>query len=70
MKFALDIIWIKDETIIGISPDLPPQAEGEASSTLPIYYPPSAADKVLEVNAGTAAKYGFKVGDTVKVKIR
>jgi uncharacterized membrane protein (UPF0127 family) len=67
MKFALDMIWIKGDTILGISENVPAPAPGAPSSTLPIYYPPSAVDKVLEVNAGTAAKWGFKAGDRVQV---
>jgi uncharacterized membrane protein (UPF0127 family) len=67
MKFPLDIVWINGNRIVGVSADVPAPKPGQASSTLPIYYPPSPIDKVLEVNAGTAAKYGFKAGDTISI---
>jgi uncharacterized membrane protein (UPF0127 family) len=34
---------------------------------LKIYSSPSGVDKVLEVSAGTVAKYNIKVGDAVAI---
>jgi len=33
---------------------------------LTTYYPPEEGDKVLELNSGTVAKYGLKVGYIVE----
>ena len=64
MKFALDLIWINDHKIIGITPNVPPQSD--ATAQLPIYYPPSLVTEVLEVRAGWAAAHSLQVGDEVK----
>ena len=65
MEFSLDIIWIQNDTIVDIAPNLPPLA-GDYVST---YAPRAPANYVLEVNAGFAAKHGIKIGDKVDVKI-
>jgi uncharacterized membrane protein (UPF0127 family) len=75
MKFDLDLIWIKNKKIIAITPNVPcPQspsapacgrqaAPKSANDNLPLYYPPSPVDQVLEVNAGWSEKNNIKVGD-------
>lgn len=63
MRFPLDYIWIADKTIVDLSPDIPaPKTSNDQPVTLT---PANPVDKVLEVNAGTIAKYGIKTGDTV-----
>ena len=64
MKFALDIIWIKGERIVGFEENV----KSEPKKTifgLTVYYSPEAVDRVLEVNAGTVARNGLRVGDLV-----
>ena len=65
MKIPLDILWIKDNRIIGITQNIP------ISKDLlpPAYYPPHPVDRVLELNAGTAEKYNLKVGDLIEVSL-
>ena len=64
MKFAIDIIWINNHQIVEITRGLPPPTEtGQIAS----YTPKTAADLVLEVNAGFAAKNQIKIGDEVKI---
>lgn len=63
MKFPLDIIWIAGDKIIGIVHGAQPET-GEPAT---IYVSPAAVDKVLEINAGLAAKYGFKEGDAMEL---
>lgn len=65
MKFPIDILWIKDNTLVGIQENAP--AENLPDSQLPNYYPPEAINKVLEINAGLSQKYGFKAGDAVSI---
>jgi len=64
MKFPLDMIWISGTAIVGFAQDVPMPTPGW---NLPIYTSPGNTDKVLEVNAGTVAKYNIKVGDTVTI---
>lgn len=62
MKFAIDIVWIHGDKIVGFAENLQPEPEKTVFG-LTTYYPPEAVDRVLEVNAGTVARSGFKVGD-------
>ena len=68
MHFSLDIIWINGTRIVGISHDVPAPASGTALWNLKLYSSPENTDKVLEVPAGTTAKFNIKVGDTVKIE--
>ena len=67
MNFPLDMIWISGNTVDGFAQDVPAPAPGTPMWTLPNYTSPNYTDKVLEVNAGTVAKYNIKVGDTVTI---
>lgn len=62
MKFPLDIIWISNGKITGISENLPP---ARSMIGAPTYYSPEPADWVLEINAGLAGELGIKAGDLV-----
>lgn len=61
MRFPIDIIWIRGDKIIGFEKNAVPE------SYPAVFYPPAPADRVLEVVAGTAEKFNFKVGDAVKM---
>lgn len=63
MKFDLNLIWIREGKIIGITPNVP--HPNSPSDKLPVYSPPSEIDMVLEVNAGWSEKYNVKIGDHV-----
>ncbi len=63
MNFPLDIIWISDDEVAGISADLPPEGEAPART----YGSISPVNYVLEVNAGFAAQYHIKAGDSVVI---
>lgn len=64
MNFPLDIIWISGDKVAGFVTDAKPEP-GVSLLNLPIYTSPDKVDKVLEVDAGTVAKDGIQVGDTV-----
>lgn len=66
MKFPIDIIWIKDNMVMGYEKDLKPQAD---NINLPTYQPKTFINYVLEVNSGFVEKYGLKIGDNVKLSI-
>ncbi|CCF85758.1 DUF192 domain-containing protein [Nitrolancea hollandica] len=64
MKFSLDILFIRDSTIITIARNVPPPS---GNAELPRYAPDEPANKVLEINAGLCNKYGIREGDTVEI---
>ena len=66
MKFDLDLVWIKNNKIVGITPNIP--APKNAADSLPTYAPPSPVDEVLEVNAGWTNKNNVAIGDEVKAE--
>lgn len=64
MYFPLDIIFIDNDTIVKIIKNLPPEKSEPYtlhSSDLPV-------DKVLEINAGQANRYFFKIGTKLFLK--
>lgn len=64
MRFAIDIVWIRENRIVDISASLPPAHDG----TLTQYRPRAPADQVLEVAAGYAARHGWAIGDAVTLE--
>ena len=62
MNFSIDIIWINDGEVIGITPDVSNNFDPKNPRT---YSPPQPAQYVLEVNAGFGAKKNIKIGDAV-----
>lgn len=58
MEFSLDIIWIDSGKIVAIEKNIPPLS-------MEVLNPPVSSDMVLEVNAGTADRFGWKIGDSV-----
>ncbi|MDR3642086.1 MAG: DUF192 domain-containing protein [Candidatus Doudnabacteria bacterium] len=73
MKFNLDFIWIADGKVTGVTPDVPAPAICNLSvescnSRLPVYYPPSPVNWVVEVNAGWAKKNNITAGDEAVLK--
>jgi len=65
MKFALDLVWIKDNKIIKIDKNVPPPETNTADSLLPRYTVNEPVDYVLEVNGGFCQKNQIKEGETV-----
>jgi len=66
MRFSLDFIWVKNDLIVDILENIPPDPAGTPEGDLKRYAPIAAIDKVIEVNAGYVKKYGIKVGDKIK----
>jgi len=64
MRFSLDIIWIKDNTIVEIIENIKPDTN-TSESALKKYYSVKDADKVLEVESGYVNKHKLKVGDSI-----
>ncbi len=65
MKFPIDIIWIKDNRVIGIEPNAPqPRTFSELLKT---YQSPEPVNYVLEVNAGFMKKFSLGAGAVVEI---
>jgi hypothetical protein len=65
MLFPIDMVWIRDARIVGITADIPPPEPGTSMLRLDNYPPPQAVDMVFEIVAGEAQRAGMKVGDLV-----
>ena len=65
MKFPIDIIFIYKNRITDIFKNVP--VSKSQNEILPLYKPKSPSDGVLEINAGLAKQYNFKIGDFVKI---
>lgn len=69
MSFPIDIVWVSNNRVVDITRNAQPQP-GAADSELRLYQPTDSVDRVLEVHAGWANRYGLKVGDKVEFKRR
>ncbi|MBI5530266.1 MAG: DUF192 domain-containing protein [Candidatus Doudnabacteria bacterium] len=69
MKFDLDLIWIADKKIIGITPNVhAPIGNWKLEiGNFPLYSPPAPITQVLEVNSGWSNKHEIKTGDDVSL---
>ncbi len=65
MRFPIDIIWIKDDTIVDIHHRV---AIPQNNQNLKRYHPSQAVNYVLEVNAGWVKQNKIKIGDKIKIK--
>lgn len=68
MTFPIDIVWIKDDTIIGVTERVFPPPQDTPAEEIAIHHPPAPANKVLEIAAGRAKLLHAKAGDTVEVR--
>lgn len=64
MNFPLDYIWIDDKVVVDLSRNVPVTTSGRITVVEPRY----AANKVLEVNAGTIDAFGIQIGDPVIIR--
>ena len=62
MHFPIDIIWIADGKVAGITKNVSPEFD---PSNPHFYLPPVAVRYVLEVNAGFSEMHGIAAGDPV-----
>ena len=65
MRFPLDMVWINNGRVIGISRNVPVPPAGTTTAKLPTYSPNALVDYVLEVNAGQADN--VSIGDQFQV---
>ncbi len=69
LKFPLDMIWIKDNTVVDIIKGAQVPAANTPDEQLPRYLPNQIVDSVLEVNAGFVDKNNIKVGDKIQILV-
>ncbi len=65
MRFEIDIVWIRDAHIVGITPNVPLP---KSPTALPQFFSPVPCDVVLEVRAGAARRWGLQLGDPVRIE--
>lgn len=65
VNFSLDFVYIKDNRIIEILPNIQPPSEGQTDKSLAIYQPKEEINMVLEISAGTSQRLNIKVGDKI-----
>lgn len=63
MRFAIDILWLRNRRIVHIARNVPPPAPGEKPVTLD---PPVSANLVLELAAGQAEGLGLETGQSLR----
>lgn len=64
VTFPIDLIWIKNNQVVGFSENLEPQGN-VLDSNLAIYRSPGVVNNVLEVKAGTVKKLSIQKGDSL-----
>ena len=65
MRFEIDMLWIRDGKIVGVTPSVPLPKLG---LPLPRYSSPAPCDVVLELRAGAAQRMGLRVGHSVRIE--
>lgn len=65
MQFPIDIIWILNDKIVDILPNVVPPIEGQTDETLERYSPTVDINRVLETNAGFVAAHNIGAGDRI-----
>jgi uncharacterized membrane protein (UPF0127 family) len=68
MRFDIDIVWIREHHVVGITNRAPAPPEGTPEGELPAFQPGELVDAVLEVPAGFAAASGWQSGDFVRIE--
>ncbi len=61
-------MWVKDDTIADIIPNIPIPVEGQSDNTLERYSSTVDVNKVLETNAGFVNQYNIQKGDKIIVE--
>jgi len=64
MRFPLDFVWIKDDTVVDLTENVP-NPKDQTHDPTEFYNPKFAVNKVLEINAGEIKKLNIKIGDKI-----
>lgn len=66
IKIPLDFIWVLDDRVVDVLPNIPPPDPNTPDSSLPVYGPLTKVDKVIEVNGGFVSTHNIRVGDKIQ----
>lgn len=66
MKFPIDIVWLKDWTVVQIDQNIPLD-RAKTDDQLRDYIPANDINAVLELNAGGAMRGNIKIGDVLQL---
>jgi uncharacterized membrane protein (UPF0127 family) len=66
MRFAIDIVWILGDRVVGIHHDVRPEPDGRIDDDLRHYNSPEPVDRVLETPAGFCRQLGVSKGDRLQ----
>lgn len=66
MRFPLDFVWLRDKTVVDITPNVQPDSGPEYV----LYHPSSPANMILELHAGEAAKAGIVIGQQAVIRFK
>lgn len=69
MRFAIDILWLRDGRVVDVAHRVPPPPAGLPDGALPVYAPAADADAVLEVSAGFARIHGWDKGAQARLEL-
>jgi len=64
MRFPIDIIWLRNDRIVGFETNVPFEEGGNG----PTVRPRELVDAVLEVPAGYSTARGWRIGDPVRLE--
>lgn len=67
MQFPIDIVWIKNNEIVDMAPNVPLDPAKTEAELIP-YAARDVSNRVLELPAGKVFNLGLKIGDKVEVK--
>jgi len=65
MFFSVDVVWLLDNQIVGITKDVPPERERVQTERY-IYRAPTKANQVLQLPTGTVDWYDLEVGQVIE----
>lgn len=68
MRFPIDIVWLHEGKVIGVTPDIDPQI-GASEEELRRYAPPGPVTQVLELAAGRAVTLGIETGAELHIQM-
>ena len=69
MNFPLDLIFIKDNTVVSVLKNVQPAGGNIPVEKIPSFTSSTPADKVLEINSGLADKHKITPGDKVSISL-
>lgn len=64
MQFPLDFVWIKDDTVVDLTENVPFPRD-PVNGPFDFYKPSLPVNKVLEINAGEIKRLDIKIGDKI-----